>query len=108
MTGEGRLVRDCMERKIDLVEPYVRKVVDDTELLRLLKAKLLEEVGELLLAPRRKDVLEELADVQQVLRLYASLHQYSSVDVEVARVAKWTEKGGFGNGMVLVWRQPEE
>lgn len=108
MTGEGVLVRDCMKWKIHNVQPYVRQVGSDQELLMLLKKKLLEEVGELLTAPRRQEVLEELADIQQVLRLYANLHRYSTTQVEEARKAKWQEKGGFGGGVVLAWRQPEQ
>lgn len=108
MTGEGVLVRDCMKWKVHNVQPYVRQVGSDQELLMLLKKKLLEEVGELLTAPRRQEVLEELADIQQVLRLYANLHRYSTTQVEEARKAKWQEKGGFGGGVVLAWRQPEQ
>lgn len=108
MTGEGVLVRDCMKWKVHNVQPYVRQVRSDQELLMLLKKKLLEEVGELLTAPRRQEVLEELADIQQVLRLYANLHRYSTTQVEEARKAKWQEKGGFGGGVVLAWRQPEQ
>jgi predicted house-cleaning noncanonical NTP pyrophosphatase (MazG superfamily) len=108
VTGEGVLVRDCMQWKIDRVQPYVRKVRSDGELLQLLKKKLLEEVGELLTAPRRTEVLEELADIMQVLRLYANLHRYSMTQVEDRRHSKWTEKGGFGSGVVLAWRQPEQ
>jgi len=108
MTGEGILVRDCMREKIHRVTPYVRKVESDEELLILLRKKLLEECGELLTAPTPEDALEEMGDVLQVLRLWSHLIGYNFGHVERARQEKWRLKGGFGSGMVLAWKQPEE
>lgn len=111
MTGEGRLVRDCMQEKINRVTPYTRPVASDEEWVDLLQDKLLEEVAEVLravrhVATRPDDLLEELGDVYQVVIELAAAFAWSPDDVDDARVRKHYEKGALGT--VLAWRQPDE
>lgn len=105
MTGEGRLVRDCMVTKIERVTPYVRPV-GAMERKRLLRGKLLEEVGEVIDAMfGHGDLVEELGDVLDVVCAIANEDGYCMDDVEKAASVKTHNKGGFNT--VLVWRQPE-
>lgn len=106
MTGEGRLVRDCMIEKIDRVQPYTRPVKDRDEWVELLRAKLLEEVAEVLGAYTDTEMIEELGDLLQVIECLAEAHDFTLGHVERAKDAKFDQKGGFGT--VLAWRQPEE
>lgn len=110
MTGEGRLVRDCMIEKINRVTPYTRPV-DEEELLDLLQDKLLEEVGEVLRAMRHfarrpHELLGELGDVLDVIHAIAKAYDYDFADVEKAASIKTHNRGGFNT--VLCWAQPED
>lgn len=107
MTGEGRLVRDCMIEKINRVQPYIRPVRDRAELVSLLQDKLMEEVAEVMrVIADRGDPLEELGDVLQVVIDLGSCYGYDMGMINDASLAKYREKGGFGT--VLAWRQPDE
>jgi predicted house-cleaning noncanonical NTP pyrophosphatase (MazG superfamily) len=106
MTGEGILVRDCMRERIHAVTPYVRPVEGYAERVLLLRKKLLEEATEAALATSREQLIEELADVVQVVMDLAEAVGAGVSGVELARVAKYKDKGGFAAGIVLAWRQP--
>lgn len=106
MTGEGILVRDCMQTRIDEVTPYVRTVIGDAERVQALRKKLLEECSEAALAPNREALLEELADVMEVVIALAQAVGYNVRAVELARIVKREEKGGFDGGTILAWKQP--
>lgn len=106
MTGEGRLVRDCMIEKVNRVRPVTRPVRDRGELVDTLHQKLLEEVGEILKARTGPELLEELGDLSQCILDLAAANNYTPGDVEMARAAKHADKGGFGT--ILMWEQPEE
>lgn len=110
MTGEGRLVRDCMIEKINRVTPYTRPTTEE-EYLDLLQDKLLEEVAEVLramrhFAQRPHELLGELGDVLDVIHAIAKAYDYDFADVEKAASMKTHDKGGFNT--VLAWRQPED
>lgn len=107
MTGEGILVRDCMEWKIRQVQPYIRHA-DKDEYVSLLMKKLLEEVGEVVTAFGPEAIVKELADVMQVVYDLAWAVGSTPQHVYEERVRKFREKGGFGKRVVLAWRQPEE
>lgn len=59
------------------------------------KQKLLEEVEELIEAQGIDDILDEAADVVQVVRDYLRLKGYDHEDLEVVRKAKYIKRGGF-------------
>lgn len=99
-------MRDCMLEKIARVTPYTRPV-EGHELRRMLRAKLLEEVGEVIDAmDGHGSLLEELGDVLAVIDAIAWEHGFDAMDVEKAASIKAHNKGGFGT--VLAWRQPDE
>lgn len=110
MTGEGKLVRACMETKIDHLTPYIREVESPEEYVRLLRGKLLEEVGEVIDAldnpHNHTALLEELGDVLQCVYQLAEAFVHDPECVEEARAAKYGEKGALS--VVLAWRQLDE
>jgi len=77
---------------------HVRTATDD-ELPLLAKAKLLEEAGEVV-SSRPDDILGELADVLEAVRLVAHVYGYTDQDVEEARASKTETKGTFSTGIV--------
>ncbi len=70
------------------------RMLDEVDYQVALRAKLLEEVEELLTAPS-ESVREELADVLEVLRSLAAATGSSWEDVKALRARKRLERGGF-------------
>lgn len=64
--------------------------------------KVQEEHQELLAATSRRDVLKELADVQEVLRAAALAHGFAPRDVERERKKRLKERGGFKKRIFLL------
>lgn len=95
----NKLVRDGVPDIIrrDNAEPYTRTLDDDELYKQELLRKLVEEATELL---ESGGSLEERADVAEVLReIDRSL--FDDQSVEVARVRKLRERGGFKNRTFL-------
>ena len=91
----GKLVRDKIPEIIgaDGGDPNVR-TLNDEEYTASLKAKLIEEVDELLTAPVEKRT-EEVADVIEVLQAMVQNYGLKWDAVEVECLRKRGERGGF-------------
>jgi predicted house-cleaning noncanonical NTP pyrophosphatase (MazG superfamily) len=95
-----KLVRDRVHQRIggnrDILYERVGSRQDH---VRLLRAKLVEEVGEYLIDPSRG----ELADIFEAVRSLAVVDQRTSMlEIEEIADAKVIERGGFLEGMVMV------
>lgn len=107
MTGEGILVRSCVRTKIRQVTPYIKELGSDpNQTMKLLRKKLLEEVGEAITAENPQELLEELGDIQQVIYDMAKCAGWAPYNVHNACDDKTDRKGDFS--VVLAWKQPEE
>lgn len=101
-----KLIRD---RVVDLpwrheaFKAAVRPAHDETEVDRLLRCKLLEEVAEFLEAPTDRAALEEAADVLEVLLALVSRSGYAEPFEKITDRMhdKRRERGGFEHGLVL-------
>lgn len=97
-----RLVRDKAPLAIKRSGKIpVMHIAGEDEYIHALRAKLSEEVGELLGAGTRKEFIDEAADVLEVL--YALMDQ-AAVDiktVESERQAKQTISGAFSKRVIL-------
>jgi predicted house-cleaning noncanonical NTP pyrophosphatase (MazG superfamily) len=93
-----KLVRDNIPKILekDGVKIFHR-IMDKDEYLKNLKLKLLEEAKEVLAAKSRDEILEELADLVEVIQNLQSSYLISNEDLENARLEKKTFKGGFQN-----------
>lgn len=60
-----------------------------------LTAKLVEEAREVAAAQTRAELVEELADVAEVILALTAAHGIDAAEVEAARVAKRDKRGGF-------------
>ncbi len=92
----GKLVRDKIPDIIRASgrQPSVRDL-DDLEYKAALDAKLLEEATELRDSTAPDDMVQELADVLEVLRGIADLNNLPWATVEQAATIKRTQRGGF-------------
>lgn len=91
-----KLIRDQMSVKMrKLGIDVMDRVMNTEEFQEKLKDKLHEEVTELCTAQTPEDVLEELADVYEVLLSIAKLHQFTAQEIENHAHHKRQEKGGF-------------
>lgn len=90
-----KLIRDRLPAMMQAqgLKTYTRRL-DDGAFDQALRAKLIEEAEETRTAPSR-DLLEELADVTEVVLALAELHGFTAEDVEAARITKRAERGGF-------------
>ncbi len=97
-----KLVRDRIPELIEASgRSAVTRTVSEDDLRVALLAKLREETAELTAAPP-EDLLEELADVLEVVRSLASVLGIRWSDVIGAADRKLDERGGFDRGLVLV------
>ena len=67
-----------------------------------LRKKLLEESKELLKAPRR-DLVNELSDVLEMVKSIASYYKINFKEVEKYQIKKRKERGGFKKRLFLIW-----
>ena len=100
MTNKGKLVRDKIPQNIRAQggEPIVR-IAEAAEYRALLRAKLAEEVGEVLAADDA-DAPGELADVLEVVLALAADLGMNARQMESLRAAKAAERGGFAGRIV--------
>jgi len=76
------------------------RVAEPTELAGLLRAKLREETEEAV-AAGPGELLDELADVIEVIHAFTLAAGYSLADLDRARADKAARRGGFTRGLVL-------
>jgi predicted house-cleaning noncanonical NTP pyrophosphatase (MazG superfamily) len=69
--------------------------LDDVEYKKQLHIKLQEEVEEVCVAHDNKELIEELADVYEVIDALCTLHKISLDDVRAMQQQKRDKKGGF-------------
>lgn len=91
-----KLIRDKMPEILSSKNiKFSTRQMDDAEFLMRLKNKLVEEAQEVCAAKSDKELLEELADVSEVLITLAQLSGISLDEIEKARIQKRSAKGGF-------------
>jgi len=71
--------------------------LDDAEFLVRLKDKLVEEAREAQAAGSRADLIDELADLREVMLALAHASGISDGEIEARRLAKHAERGGFAD-----------
>mgnify|MGYP000904656588 CR=1 FL=1 len=104
-----RLVRDEIVYQIlkngDL--PNYR-YLDDDEYVRRLKEKLLEESQEVCVAEKKEDLLEELADVLEVVESMLEVMGSSKLDLRKVQAKKRKINGSFKKRIVVEYVRCEE
>ncbi|MFJ8208152.1 hypothetical protein [Streptomyces sp. NPDC096033] len=81
--------------------------VTPAEAAELLVEKLAEEAAEVASADGPGELLEELADVLEVVHALGDMCGWTPADIEAARVRKRAERGGFDWRLVLTFEESE-
>lgn len=92
----GKLIRDGLPAMMQAqgLTTFTHRL-DNEAFEACLKDKLVEEAAEARAAQTAAELLEELADVSEVLLALAARHGLSAADVEARRLAKRSDRGGF-------------
>lgn len=92
----NKLVRDKIPRKIKLNGGTPKyRILSVEEFREAIKAKLLEEVNELLKATTKDEMIEELADIMEVLEWVRKSEEITEYDVAKMQHNKYLKNGGF-------------
>ena len=98
----AKLVRDNIaDWHLQSGHALVSYQLTKADLLRALVGKLREEADEVLVSQTRESLIEELADVQEVLMAIAEHEGITLGDIEGVRIAKTNRKGGFSKGVYI-------
>jgi predicted house-cleaning noncanonical NTP pyrophosphatase (MazG superfamily) len=81
-------------------KPVIR-VLSEGEFTTALYDKLNEEVKELIETKTREEKINELADLQELMKTIASHEHISEKEIEVKRLAKKKSNGGFETRILL-------
>ncbi len=82
------------------IKPIYRLLNGD-ELCQALKSKLIEESHEVGVARDRQEVIEELADVLEVVSGLGKAYGISMQEVEREKEKKYNDRGGFEKGLYI-------
>ena len=94
----NKLVRDKIPEIIEASGKSCNtEVLSDDEYLKMLDAKLDEELAEY----HKDQNIEELADLIEVIYAAAKARGYSLEDLEKVRAEKASKRGGFGKKILL-------
>lgn len=98
-----KLVRDKIPINIESKGEKARIVkIDSSELLKFLKEKAIEEAYEFYWESEEDKIIEELADIFEVLRATCKVFGIRIEELEKIADKKTEKKGGFEAGMLLV------
>lgn len=81
---------------------FETKVLDEKEFEKELRKKVIEEAKELAKAPR-ENLLNELADVLELVKSVASHYKIQFQEIEKYQIKKKKERGGFRKRLFLIW-----
>jgi predicted house-cleaning noncanonical NTP pyrophosphatase (MazG superfamily) len=99
-----KLVRDKIPELMQQQgkEGVVEQVTGPTLDVRL-RQKLIEEAHEVQDATNRNNLIEELADIAEVIHILMQHHSIDDKTVEICRVKKKEKRGGFEKGYVYTY-----
>lgn len=98
----NKLVRDNIPNIIkNNGEESIIRILDDAEYRKELYKKLLEECNEVINSKNKEELLEELADVLEVIRSIAKLENNELDDVIEISDQKKLKRGGFEKRIFL-------
>ena len=101
-----KLVRDRIPEIMDREGVrYEVGTLDPDAFREALLAKVVEEAGELRVAASRGEVVEEIADVCEVLDALMALEGIDAGEVREAQTARRRDRGGFERRLVLRWTE---
>jgi predicted house-cleaning noncanonical NTP pyrophosphatase (MazG superfamily) len=104
-----KLVRDRIPEILDRAGVRYAVVPLAPEAFReRLRAKVSEEANEVAAAASRGELVDEIADLCEVLASLMALHGIAAADVEAARQRRASERGTFDARLSLLWTESGE
>jgi predicted house-cleaning noncanonical NTP pyrophosphatase (MazG superfamily) len=100
-----KLVRDFIPEIIKEntgTSPEFRKLEDDSEYLTYLLRKVSEEAQELSRAETDENIMEEMADVYEVIDAISALRNFSETEVRDVQDKKRKARGGFDDRLLML------
>lgn len=98
----NKLVRDKIPEMLDKNGGQTEtKILNQEEYIKCLYEKLGEECEEVISAPSRKDLVEELADLYEVVLSLIKVKNISMEEIETTRIQKREKRGGFDSKIFL-------
>lgn len=99
----NKLVRDKI---LEVIEAkglsYHARILEPSELIKAIKAKMIEEATEFYEAQHKEDSVEELADILELIHMAIGVLGVSFEELEATRVHKKKARGGFEKGIYLI------
>lgn len=103
---QNKLVRDKI---VEIMQSHGSKLysynLNDQDFHKQLKLKLVEEALEVQKTTNDQDLLEELADVLEIVHAISQLHNISPKQLETAQIKKRNEKGGYTNRVFVTFAE---
>jgi predicted house-cleaning noncanonical NTP pyrophosphatase (MazG superfamily) len=105
----NKLIRDRIPEIIikDGWMPII-KVLKNKEYLSALKNKMVEEVGELIKAKNKKDIINEIIDIQELLDALVEELKLSKLEIKNLQKLKNKKRGGFKKKLFLIREEKYE
>jgi predicted house-cleaning noncanonical NTP pyrophosphatase (MazG superfamily) len=101
-----KLIRDNTPGLID--QPGVTRFTrDEDEYKALLRMKVMEEAAEVATSTSREEMIMEFGDLHEVILALYQAYGISREDVNFAASQKRKIKGGFDNGLILLYDPSE-
>jgi len=99
----NKLVRDKIPEIVEKAgeNPYFR-ALNKKEFFEAIKKKILEEAKELAKAKNRKEIIDEVVDIQELTDILITEMEISKLDVWALRRRKNQKRGGFKKRLFLI------
>jgi len=103
MPTYNKLVRDKI---LEIIKAeglsYNAKILSSEELLVEVKAKMIEEANEFMEAVEKKEAVEELADILELIHASLGAYGLDFEELEAIRKEKKEKRGGFDKAIYLI------
>lgn len=110
MIQHNKLVRDLIPAIIEKDGRIAQtSILDEEAFKQALKAKLVEEAEELTKTLTKNELIQELADIQEVMDALKDEYSISSSELNMAQAVKAIRNGKFKNRIFLISvKEPNE
>lgn len=99
----NKLVRDRIPEVIQKTgKKFSTRILNESEYIVQLKKKAYEELEEYVNTDNKKDAVEELADLLEIMHALANYHNSTIHEVEEIRKQKSEKRGGFKEKIFLI------
>lgn len=99
----NKLVRDRIPQVIGSTgKRFSTRILNETDYIVELKKKAYEELDEYVNTDNKKDAIEELADLLEIIHALSEFHGSSIAVVEEVRQQKAEKRGGFKEKIFLI------